>query len=278
VKCEDPGISVINADLLQSDSLDFSSSNLGEINVLFHLGALLPEKSSSFSANDFFIANTVSTYHLLKASLQLGVRSCVYASTLPVIGKPKHLPISEDHPVHPLNLYLLSKLGGELACEMIRHTKSLRVSSLRITSPYGPGMKVHTVLPRFVHHALRSEVIDLYGTGQRTQNFIHVTDVIRAFLLAAETDTPGVYNVAGAESCSMQQLAEMVVQLVPGSTTRIIHSGQPDSQEDYRWEVDLSRSRNQLNFDPQVLLSNGISNYIDWVKSGRPLPRWWKSI
>jgi UDP-glucose 4-epimerase len=276
VESKDPRISVIIADLLKPESLASHFSDLGEIDVFFHIGALLPSKTSNLSANDLFIVNTVSTYQLLKIAVQLGIRSCVYASSLPVIGKPKQLPISEDHPVHPLNLYLLSKLGGELACEMMRDTKNLRVSSLRITSPYGKGMKVHTVLPQFVHRALQSENIEIYGTGQRTQNFVHVTDIVQAFLLAAETDTHGVYNVAGVESCSMQQLAEMIVQQVPESRTRIIQCGKPDPQENYRWDVDLSRSRKYLNFIPRVSLLSGISDYINWVNSGKPIPLWWK--
>lgn len=278
VESENPRISVIIADLLKPGSLASSFSNLGKIDVLFHVGALIPGIRSGLSANDFFIVNTVSTYELLKIAVQSGIRSFVYASSLPVIGKPKQLPISEGHPLQPFNLYLISKLGGELACEMMRDIENLRVSSLRITSPYGKGMQVHTVLPQFVHRALRSDDIEIYGTGQRTQNFVHLTDVVQAFLLAAETDKPGVYNVAGIESCSMQQLAEKVVQQVPETRTQIIRCGQPDPQESYRWDIDLSRSRKNLNFNPRVSLLNGISDYIDWVKSEKPITHWWKPI
>jgi UDP-glucose 4-epimerase len=278
VESKDPRISVIIGDLLQPESLHSHSFEFSKIDVLFHVGALLPGKKSGFCANDLFIVNAVSTYQLLKMALQSGIRSFVYASSLPVIGKPKQLPISEDHPVRPLNMYLLSKLAGEMACEMMRDTENLCVSSLRITSPYGKGMKVYTVLPKFVHRALQSKDIEIYGTGQRTQNFIHVSDVVQAFLRAAETNSPGVYNVAGYESCSMQQLAELVIQQVPESKTRIIQSGQPDPQESYRWDVDLSRSKKNLNFTPRISLLNGISDYIDWVKSEEPITHWWKPI
>ncbi len=278
VESQDPRISVIIADLLKPESLATHFSDLGELDVFFHIGALLPGERSGFSANDLFIVNTVSTYQLLKLAVKSDIRSFVYASSLPLIGQPKQLPISEDHPVQPLNLYHISKRAGELACEMMRDTENLRVSSLRITSPYGKGMKAHTVLPQFVHQALHSKDIEIYGTGQKTQNFVHVTDVVQAFLLAAESDKPGVYNVAGVEACSMQQLAELVVQQVPESKTRIIQSGQPDPQESYRWEVDLSRSKRNLNFNPRISLLGGISDYIEWVKSDKPIARWWKPI
>ena len=58
---------------------------------------------------------------------------------------------------------------------------------------------------------MRSEQIQWLGSGSRAQNFVHVSDVVDAALLAAETDNPGVYNVGGTETTTMQDLARLVV-------------------------------------------------------------------
>ncbi len=67
------------------------------------------------------------------------------------------------------------------------------------------------VLSRFVDRAMRSEQIQWLGNGSRAQNFVHVSDVVDAAMLASETDTPGVYNIGGSETTSMQDLALLVV-------------------------------------------------------------------
>jgi len=136
-------------------------------------------------------------------------------------------------------------------------------------------MSETTVLPRFVKLALASEDISLYGSGARTQNFVHVGDIVRACLLAAEGDEGGVFNVAGPDQTSMRDLARAVVRLAPGCRSEVRFADKPDPQEEYRWDVDLAKSRRTLGYEPEVSFEDGLRDYIDFLASGRPLPRWW---
>lgn len=269
----DPGITCLYGDLLRPESLRLDNIQ-GKLDVLFHFAAQLPAKD--VSTERYLAANCIATAQLLETSARLDIPSVVYASSLPVIGLPEKIPVTEEHSTRPRHPYHLSKLCGELACEMARRQTGLRVTSLRITSPYGPGMPV-SVLAHFVNCALQSKNFQWLGSGSRAQNFVHVQDVVSAALLAAETPNPGVYSVGGVETTTMQDLARLVRRLTPGTRSEISSSGGADPEEGRRWEVDLTRSASALGYEPRVSLEQGVTDYIAWSRSRAPAPCWWKA-
>ena len=275
VETTDLGIRCVQADLLQPAQLDAIASAAGPMDSVFHFAALLP--AADTSVEQYLVANCVATSRLLELAERMGARSFVYASSLPVIGTPEHLPITEEHSVRPKHPYHLSKLCGEMACEMARRMDNRNVSSLRITSPYGAGMTANSVLPRFVSKALQSEEVQWMGSGSRAQNFVHVMDVVAAALLAAETDRPGVYNVGGGETTSMQELARLITKLTPGTQSKVSASGKPDPEESCRWEVDLTRAAAALGYRPKVPLEQGLSEYIACMQSRQETARRWNT-
>ncbi len=268
-------IRCVQGDLLEPSSLHFDDIS-GPVDVLFHFAAQLP--ANGVSVEQYLTANCTATSRLLDAAVHMKVKSVVYASSLPVIGAPQELPITEDHVTKPNHPYHRSKLCGEIACEKERRNSGQRITSLRVTSPYGPGMSAG-VLVRFVDRALRSEQIQWLGSGSRAQNFVHVSDVVDAALLAAETDTPGVYNIGGTETTTMQDLARLVVNTAGarGSVSQASSAGGIDPEEGYRWEVDISRAEACLGYRPKVLLEQGLQEYLQWAQSKAGAPRWWKS-
>jgi UDP-glucose 4-epimerase len=106
--------------------------------------------------------------------------------------------------------------------------------SLRLTSCYGPGMNVDSVLPYFAKSAIEGRKLTWFGTGARSQNFVHVRDVTRALLLAAESTATGVINIGGAESTSMKDLAQLIVKLTGSAGSAAEAAGKPDPQDDLR--------------------------------------------
>lgn len=276
VRCDDQGISCIPFDLYNATSLaEEIEPYMGKGDVFFHVAAVLPNAQTETA--HYLTANAVSTARLLESAAKVGI-SFVYISSLPIIGKPEQLPITEDHPLCPPNPYLCSKLCGEMVCETMRRSAGLRIFSLRVTSPYGAGMNPDTVLPRFVRQVLASQDVHLFGTGQRTQNFVHVNDVVESCLLAANTDHPGVYNIAGPNDISMQNLAELTLRLIPESGSQVLLKNVPDPQDDYRWDVDLSKAKRFLGYSPDIPISEGLSSYISSIKSRNDHIRWWQPL
>ncbi len=274
VAWDDPKIECQVADLGNSVSLKSVVNALIPCQSIIHLGARMPA-APVFALSPYVGTNVESTGYLLEKGLEWGVQSLVFASSITVGGCPGKVALKEDREIRPDHAYSLSKYFAELACEFYRRNGWVSASSLRITSPYGPWMNSATVLPKFIQLARESMDIVLLGTGKRTQNFVHISDVVRAVLLALETRAPGVYNVAGTNSVSMKELAQMAIQSVPGCTSQIRWSGQPDPQEDCRWDIDNSSARNMLGYAAQMGLAEGLKDYCQHLDQVGPM-RWWR--
>lgn len=259
-------IQQIYGDLSKPESLVYKFADVEDIDVIFHLAAELPVNNPQNDPARYIVNNTLGTVKLLDVAKELNCRF-IYTSSIPVIGIPQEIPITESHPLRPRSYYHLSKLFGELACDMQRRIRDGKIFSLRISSPYGPGMPENAVLAKFVNLALRSQNIELLGSGQRTQNFVHVRDIVNAIKLTTQAKIAGTYNLAGLSSVSMESLAHIILDLIPDSSSEILFSEEPDNEEKYRWDVDLTNSKKQLGYYPKISLEQGLDEYIQWIRS-----------
>lgn len=263
----EPGIRPLQLDILNPRGLAGILAR-ESCEAIFHFAAHLPTPSSTATMAAIMEVNVLGTAHMLDVFHQSGAEVFVYASSLPLIGKPTVLPVREDHPVVPETPYHVSKYAGELcALEYARRTKR-RVVAFRISSPYGAGMKENAVLPLFLSRAMRGESIELHGSGSRVQNFVHARDVAGACVAALNRGS-GCYNLAGCESISMANLAALAMRVGGRGDGSIRFSGRPDPQEDYRWDIDISRLAGDLHFVPEVSLHEGCAELYDSMKKGR---------
>ena len=267
------GVTYHSADLRDPASLSAGVKRNRGASALFHLAAAMPSHDAAFSDGAYIQANTLSSLQLFQAALECGIERVVYASGVSVIGAPTQLPITEAHPVAPRSAYAISKLGGELFAEYLRETCGLRVTSLRISSPYGPGMSQASVLPRFAIAALHGKKVTWFGSGGRSQNFVHARDVARALVQAATSHAFGVYNIGGPESTSMQDLARLLVELTPDTGSSAGAAGSPDPQENERWVLSLTHTREELGYVPSVSLRDGLREYLDSLREGHGVRR-----
>jgi UDP-glucose 4-epimerase len=135
-----------------------------------------------------------------------------------------------------------------------------RARSLRVSSPYGPGMRHRNVLLRFVEAALADEPITLFGTGERTQDFVHAEDVATAALAAV--DSPGEpVVIASGEPVSMADLARRVVT-VAGSRSSIEFSSEPDPQDGFRADYDVQPAMRDLGWMPRMGVDAGLRTLV----------------
>ena len=258
-----PAVTYHEADCRDSGALTAAFRRCGEGATLFHLAAALPTHQPTPDTETLRQVNALAPLRLFEAALAMGVPRIVHASSVTVIGTPSLRPIVESAPASPISPYAASKLEGERHAEHLRESAGLNIASLRISSCYGPGMNEASVLPTFVRAAISNQPLTWFGTGARSQNFVHVGDVVRAFLLAAESRATGVFNITGPESISMKRLAELVVRLVPGTASTAAAAGVADPAEDIRWEFDGSRARMALGYTPATGVVEGITGYAD---------------
>ncbi len=143
----------------------------------------------------------------------------VFASTRQIYGRPRFLPVDEEHPVAPVDVNGIDKAAGEAYHLLYGEVYGLRVCALRLTNVYGPRMRVRdarqTFLGVWLKAVVRGERFEVWGDGTQRRDLLYVDDAVQAFLLAGARDEADgqVFNVGVDSSVSLRELAELLVRL-----------------------------------------------------------------
>ncbi len=202
------------------------------------------------------LTNCLGTQQVLKLAKIWNINRLVYISSIGVIGTPRQLPVTEEHPTNPLTAYHASKLFGEYLMQLA-NTEALSCATLRLTSPVGPNMRSNSILPIFVKNALDNKPLLLLGRGMRRQNYVDVRDVANAVKTCLCEHDDGILNIAGKNSISNLGLAEACVRTLRSSST-ICFTGQPDTNDATNWEVSIDKAKQYLNYEPQYNIEESI--------------------
>jgi nucleoside-diphosphate-sugar epimerase len=208
------------------------------------------------------LTNGLGTQQLLALATRWKVEGFVFLSSVPVIGRPVELPITESHPVCPASAYHASKLYGE---QLVRLGTTTGVS-LRLTAPVGPGMDERRILPVFVRRALRGQPLEVAGEGSRGQDYVDARDVASAVEAALERRATGVLNVASGRCITNLELARLCLEVIDSNST-VRLSGEPDPEEGVRWEVSTARAERQIGYRPAHPLEDSIAALADALGS-----------
>lgn len=233
--------------------------------AIFHIAACIPASFNSPESENCFYPNIYSVKNILKLMSKKKDCHVLYASSASVYGSNQEIPLSEMSVPMPDNYYSLSKYIGELLCQL--YNRSISITVLRISSPYGPGYKRQTVINIFCREAIRSHDLRLFGSGERSQDFVYIDDIVDAFVLSFKTRCTGIFNISSGVSISMHELAKLVVSLVPLSKSKIVFSEQPDPKEDFRGIYSLDNASKVLGFLPRINIEEGLKRTLSWLQT-----------
>jgi UDP-glucose 4-epimerase len=211
------------AELVEGDIRD--SGSLGGVfdgaDAIAHLAALPGLVLCRERPEEAISINVYGTHQVLETARRLDIGRVVFCSSAAVYGKPVEMPVNEDHPLRPLNLYGVTKLSGEKLMEAYWENNGIETVSLRFGNVYGVGLftNYETVIPKFVRQGLRGEPLTVYGDGDSSRDFVHVEDIVQAIILSLRAEGLGgsVFNVGG-KTLRIGALAEMVVHSVRKAT------------------------------------------------------------
>lgn len=219
--------------------------------------------SRSYAVDDpsISLTNCVGTHQVLKLAALWKSRYVVYLSGTTVIGRPRHHPVTEEHPVQPLTAYLASKLYGEYLMTL-PDPSQCRTVTLRLTSPAGPGTPTTRILGMFVRRSLDGLPLQILGRGTRRQNYVDVRDAAAVVGACLRTRATGLYHIAAAESISNSDLAQICVREL-GSPSGIEYVGRPDPEEGVDWDISIAKARQELSYNPQYTIRDSIRALAD---------------
>lgn len=215
-------IELIEADLSEPAQLETA---IAGASVIFNLaGEISHIHSMEYPERDLQI-NTVSQLRFLDACRRLnrGVR-VIYAGTRQVFGRPRYLPVDEEHPIRPVDFNGVHKYAATMYHLMMSDLGDLDAIVLRLTNVYGPRMSLNVTgqgfLGVFFRKALLGEPITVYGEGEQLRDPVYVDDVVEAFLQAGIVATAAKRecNIGGPEALPLRQIALEIggrVELIP---------------------------------------------------------------
>ena len=243
----------ISVDLENFQKISSVLENIS-IDGIIHLAANIRVPGDELSANE----NIRITENMVKLAKIKNVKYFINISSIPVIGKPVLLPITESHPVEPLTPYHYSKKKSEdIVEDGLRGI--VRYVNIRIASPVGVGMNSNTILYRFLESCLQEEKICIYGKGTRVQNYIDVRDIADIILRGIKSMKSGLY-LADGNSISNKDLALLCKEMTnSGSVIEMVDFEDP--QDEDKWIISGEKAKEELGFVKKY----GIEDTIMWI-------------
>jgi len=196
----------------------------------------------------------------------------VHAGTRQIYGRPRYLPVDEEHPLRPADVNGVNKMAGEAYHLLFHDVYGIDTRSLRLTNVYGPGMRIKDARQNFLgiwlRRALDGAAFEVWG-GEQRRDLLYVEDAVEAFLCAAVTrDTAGLaLNVGGGEPYSLLALAEALVRANGGGGFE--HREFPAERK----AIDIGdfisddrRFRGLTGWAPRVGLDDGLTRSLDYYR------------
>jgi UDP-glucose 4-epimerase len=238
------------------------------IDIVFHLAAIRITQC----AQEPRLALEVlvdGTFNVLEAAVKAGVRRVVAASSASVYGLAEQFPTPESH--HPYNnrtLYGAAKLFNEALLRSFHEMYGLEYVALRYFNVYGERMDVHgaytEVLIRWMERIAAGQPPIIFGDGRQTMDFIHVDDIARANVLAAQSSvTDEVFNIASGVETSLNDLARALLEIM-NPTLVAEHGSERTVNPVSRRLADVDKARRLLGFEARIALPEGLRRLVEW--------------
>ena len=191
----------------------------------------------------------------------------LYVSSAAVYGEPGSLPIDEFRLPKPISPYGLSKLTAEQYVSLYSRLHSLRTSSLRLFSVYGPRQRKQVIYDFFNKLMKDPNQIEILGDGSQSRDFVFVEDVVKALLsVGCNSNFSGeVYNVGTSEMITTQELA-VKISSVMNLSPQFNFTGKTRKGDPEKWLADISKIK-EIGFSPEITIDTGLKIVWDWVKS-----------
>ena len=236
--------------------------------IVSHLAAQISVKESMQDPVKDAETNVVGSLNLLNLCHKYGVKRFIFSSTGGALyGEPKYLPCDEEHHIQPLSGYGVSKRSLELYLMAYGPIWNLPFVILRYANVYGPRQDPFGeagVVAIFARRMLKGEPVTINGTGKQSRDFVYVSDVVRANLIATENGTGGIYNIGTAKGTSVNEifthlkketgykLSAKHAPAIPGEVGNIY--------------LKSDKAKRELAWAPTVVLEEGLQKTVEYFR------------
>ena len=258
---------VVPGDICDKDSI---YGALEDIDIVFHLAALIAIPYSYQAPFSYVRTNIEGTLNLLSAARQHEVDLVVHTSTSEVYGSARYTPIDEKHPLQGQSPYSASKIGADKMVEAFNLSFGLPTVTIRPFNTFGPRQSLRAIIPTIITQCFQDQVISL-GNIHPTRDFNFVANTVNGFMLAIKNPEAigQTINLGSGSEINIGDLATLIAQMM-GKSISITEGEErkrPAGSEVDRLLASNDKARELLGWKPEVDLQNGLIQTIAWVES-----------
>lgn len=234
--------------------------------AVFHLAALIGIPYSYVAPDAYIETNIKGTLNVLQAAREQGLERILHTSTSEVYGTARYVPINEDHPLQAQSPYSASKMGADqLALSYYRSFRT-PVSIIRPFNTYGPRQSARAVIPTIITQIASGETEIKLGAISPTRDFNFVSDTVRGFVAAAESDASigEVVNIGSNYEISVGETAELIAEVMNRRINIICDEDRlrPYASEVERLWASNEKAKELLNWSPEFAGRDGFKRGI----------------
>ncbi len=258
-------LEIIHGDIRDYESVFHATK---DIDVIFHLAALIGIPYSYHSPRSYVHTNIDGTLNILESARRHGAERLICTSTSEVYGSARYVPIDESHPLQGQSPYSATKIGADMIAESYYLSFALPLSIARPFNTYGPRQSSRAVIPTIITQALTQTSVKL-GNLRSTRDFNFVSDTVEGFIAIAETDAAigKTVNIGSGIEVSILDLSEMIFDLIGGNHTVDVEDlrMRPKASEVDRLCAQSNLLQQMTTWRPRVPLREGLEQTIEWI-------------
>jgi NAD dependent epimerase/dehydratase len=267
-------------DLISGDIRDphFCKKITKDIDVVFHLAALIAIPYSYVAPTSYVDTNVTGTLNICQAALENGARRVIHTSTSEVYGTAQYVPIDEKHPLQPQSPYSASKIAADAMAMSFFNAFDLPVTIARPFNTYGPRQSARAVIPTIITQIASGKKQIKLGDVTPTRDFNYVEDTCRGFLMLAQADKAigCTVNIGSNFEISVGETLNLIRELMNSDVEFIpdVQRMRPEKSEVFRLWCDNTKIRELTGFVPQYTLREGMAATIDWFMKPQNLSKY----
>lgn len=260
-------------DIFSGDIRDYNGvrTAMKDIDVVFHLAALIGIPFSYHSPDSYIDTNVKGTLNVLQASRDCGVEKVITTSTSEVYGTAKYTPIDELHPRQGQSPYSASKIGADYIAESFLRSFDLPVATVRPFNTYGPRQSARAIIPTIITQLLSGKENIKLGALTPTRDFTYIKDSVEGFVEIAKADKAigQDVNIATQIEISIGALAKKLISMI-NPKAEIVEDSlrlRPKNSEVERLIGSNKKITTLTDWQCGYSLDRGLEESIEWFKN-----------
>ena len=243
---------------------------MNNIDVVFHLAALIGIPYSYSSPDSYVSTNTTGTLNILQTARELGVQKVIHTSTSEVYGSAQFVPITEGHPINPQSPYAATKAGADFLALAFHRSFELPVTVIRPFNTYGPRQSARAFIPTVISQALTRDRL-IMGSLSPVRDLTFVKDSVEGFISVGLCDkvVGKVVNLGIGSGHTIRAVVETVLTILDKKDMPIeqdLARIRPAKSEVTQLISDNSIATEICGWQPRYSLAQGLAETIEWIR------------